>query len=152
MRHLRNFLIEFSNLDSDIKKIFTDFFVNENPMLLSFETHWLPNTDIYETSKGIVIKMELAGVKKEDIDITYTKNKIIIKGIRHDYSIPEQIQCKQIEINYGKFERVILLKDYPDRAVNFNEIKATYKDGMLFIFVPFMKVVKPEYKIEIKEE
>lgn len=151
MKHIKSFLLEFSKLDPDVRKIFSDFFIHENPLLMVTEIHWQPNTDIYETSKGIIIKMEIAGVKKEDIDITYKRNKIIVRGVRHDYSIPDRIQCKQIEINYGEFERIINFEhSSSDRTIDFENIKATYRDGMLFIFVPFLKIIKPEHKIKIE--
>lgn len=149
MRHPKSLLTEFNRLDIEVRKIFTDFFFNENPLLMITETHWRPNTDIYETSKGIIIKMEIAGVKQDDIDITYEMGKIIIRGRRPDYSVPDRVQCRQIEINYGEFERIISIESASEKAIDFENIKATYKEGMLFIFVPFLKVVRPERKIKI---
>jgi len=152
MRHIKSLLTEFNRLDSEVRKIFADFFFNENPLLMITETHWRPNTDVYETSKGIIIKMEIAGVKQSDIDITYENGKLIVRGRRPDYSVPDRVQCKQIEINYGEFERVITLERNIDRSVDTDNIKATYKEGMLFIFVPFLKNVTPEQRIKIKVE
>ncbi len=152
MRHIKSLLTEFNRLDSEVRKIFADFFFNENPLLMITETHWRPNTDVYETSKGIIIKMEIAGVKQSDIDITYENGKLIVRGRRPDYSVPDRVQCKQIEINYGEFERVITLERSIDRSIDTDNIKATYKEGMLFIFVPFLKNVTPEQRIKIKVE
>jgi len=96
--------------------------------------------------------MEIAGVKQSDIDITYENGKLIVRGRRPDYSVPDRVQCKQIEINYGEFERVITLERSIDRSIDTDNIKATYKEGMLFIFVPFLKNVTPEQRIKIKVE
>ncbi len=153
MINYNNFFDNFSKLDSDIKKIFYDFFSNENPLLMITETHWKPNTDIYETSKGIVIKMEIAGVKQEDIEITYQDKKLYIKGRRPDYSIPERVACKQVEINYGEFEKIVSFEEYKDKYIDDDNIKATYKNGMLIVFVPyFTEVKKKSNSIKIKIE
>ncbi len=154
MINYKYFFEEFSHLDADIKKIFYDFFTNENPLLMITETHWAPNTDIYETANGIIIKMEIAGVKQKDIEIIYDKNKIKIKGRRPDYSVPDRVSCKQMEINYGEFEKIISLDEYKDKYIDEDKIKATYKDGMLFIFIPYLKKVeekKNSIKIKIEE-
>jgi len=145
---------EFTNLDSNVKKLFTDFFFHENPLLMVNETDWQPNTDIYETSNGLIVKIELAGVHQKDIDITYNKNSLTIKGKRHDYSVPDRVQCRQIEINYGEFERKIFIENGLDYTIDSDNIKATYKNGMLFIFVPYKKIIKSNksMKIEIDEE
>lgn len=152
MKHIKSLLTEFNRLDSEVRKIFADFFFNENPLLMITETHWRPNTDVYETSKGIIVKMEIAGVKQNDIDITYENGKLIVRGRRPDYSVPDRVQCKQIEINYGEFERVITFERSIDRSIDTDNIKATYKEGMLFIFIPFLKKITPEQRIKIKIE
>ncbi len=152
MKHLKSLLTEFNRLDAEVRKIFADFFFNENPLLMITETHWRPNTDIYETSKGIIIKIEIAGVKQNDIDITYKNGKLIVKGRRPDYSVPDRVQCKQIEINYGEFERTITIERNFEKSIDIDNIKATYKDGMLFIFMPFLKRIVSEQKIKIEIE
>ncbi len=142
MINYNNFFEEFAQLDGDIKKIFYDFFSNENPLLMITETHWKPNTDIYETAKGIVIKMEIAGVNQKDIEVTYHDKKLNIKGRRPDYAIPERVSCKQVEINYGEFEKTISFEEYKDKYIDDENIKATYKNGMLIVFVPYLKNTK----------
>lgn len=148
-----NYIMEFNKLDSDVKKIFYDFFTHENPFLLVAESHWKPNIDIYDTSKGVVVKVELAGVKQKDITIHFEDNKLKIRGHRSDYSIPDKVSCHQIEINYGDFERVINF-DYASKRnyIDVDKIKATYKEGIMFIFLPFKGNIekKENIKIEIK--
>ncbi len=150
MKHIKNMVSEFTNLDSKVKKLFTDFFFHENPLLMVNEAKWQPNIDIYETSNGLIIKMELAGARQKDIDITYDKNSLIIKGERHDYSVPDRVQCRQIEINYGEFERKIFIEENLDYTIDSDNIRATYKNGMLFIFVPYIKKIQSNKSIKIK--
>ncbi len=149
---LKLFLQELNNFDSDIKELFQEFLSHENPLLMVAETHWQPNVDIYETPKGIIVKVEIAGVKQKDLDISYYKNELIIKGKRPDYSIPDRIKCKRVEIPYGEFERHLHLDLPEDTEVDEENIKATLKDGMLFVFIPFFKKSVPYKKIEIEGE
>ena len=82
----RNVFLHFTNLDKETKDIFKDFFTKENPMLVLSESHWMPNTDIYETAKGIIVKMELTGVNQDQIDILFKGSTMVIKGKRIDHS------------------------------------------------------------------
>ncbi len=90
---------------------------------------WKPPLDIYELQHEIIIKLELAGVKRKEISIIQEGNRIRISG-RRNMGNREQIHTyHQMEINYGEFERVIVVSD----AVRIDEVKASYKDGFLII-------------------
>jgi len=148
-----HFITEFNKLNSDIKKIFFDFFSNENPYLAVAETIWRPNIDIYIAKEGIIVKSELAGVKQENLSILFKNAKLTIKGQRHDYSTDENITCQQIEIPYGNFERNINIHCPENKIIDEKNIKATYKEGILFIYLPFKEVVNnKEKKIKINIE
>jgi len=148
-----HFITEFDKLNKEIKKIFFDFYSNENPFLSVSETHWRPNVDIYSTYIGVIVKAELAGVKQKDVTILFQNNKITIKGIRHDYSVPEKVNCQQIEIPYGEFERTLNIHHPKDKIIDEEKIKATLKEGLLFIYIPFKdKEKNKEIKILIEGE
>jgi HSP20 family protein len=90
---------------------------------------WKPPLDIYELQDEIIIKLELAGVKRKEISIVQEGNRIRISG-RRKMEDREQIHTyHQMEINYGEFERVIVVSE----AVRIEEVKASYKDGFLII-------------------
>jgi len=152
MVRFNHFVTEFNKLDSDIKKIFFDFFANENPFLVVGEKHWRPSVDIYSTDKGIIVKAELAGVKQKDLSLSFLDNKLAIKGERHDYTVTEEIACQQIEIPYGDFERNINIRPPEDKQIDEENIKAAFKEGILYIYLPFENIQKNEKKIEIKIE
>ena len=90
---------------------------------------WKPPLDIYELDDEIVIKLELAGVKKKDISITQAGNRIRISGRRTTGDQKHVHAYHQMEINYGEFERTIIVSN----AVRIGEVKASYKDGFLII-------------------
>jgi len=90
---------------------------------------WKPPLDIYELEDHIIIKLDLAGMKKKDISIIQEGNRIRISGRRKIEGREQVLTYHQMEINYGEFERVIVVSD----AVKVGEVEASYKDGFLII-------------------
>ncbi len=152
MVHFNHFITEFNKLNSDIKKVFFDFFANENPFLVVGEKHWRPNIDIYNTNKGVIVKIELAGIKQKNLSLIFLENKLTIKGERHDYTVTEEVACQQIEIPYGDFERNINIHPPKDKQIDEDNIKAAYKEGILYIYLPLKNAQKNEKKIKVKIE
>src|SRR5881409_988748 len=99
------------------------------------ETYWVPNTDVYVTEGGLVIKVELAGMQREDLELTVEGNRLKISGQRPDGCRPPKCTFLVMEINYGAFESVIELPD----GFDLSQAKAAYQNGFLRIDVPQMK-------------
>lgn len=91
---------------------------------------WKPLTDVYETEDSLVIKMEIAGLRDEDLDVVVQERVLIVSGTRSDSS--ERRAYHQMEIPFGKFEIAI---DLP-YAVNVEKAGALYKDGFLMVTLP----------------
>jgi len=96
------------------------------------ESHWVPNTDVYVTEGNLVIKVELAGMKREDLELTVEGNRLMISGQRPDGCRASKCKFLVMEINYGSFESVIELPPGYDLAL----AKATYQNGFLRVDVP----------------
>ena len=96
------------------------------------ETHWGPNTDVYVMETGLVIKVELAGMRKEDLQLVIEGNKVKISGTRPDGCRAPKCKFLLMEINYGAFESVIELPEGYDLSC----AKASYQNGFLRIDVP----------------
>ncbi len=103
-----------------------------------------PPVDVYETDTELVVKVELPGVKKEDIDITIKDNALHIKAERKEEREEKTENVHRVERFYGKIERVIPLPV----EVKIDQAKAEYKDGVLEIRLPKVNVSK-EAKIQI---
>ena len=99
------------------------------------DTHWTPNTDVYVTEEGLVMKVELAGMRKEDLQLVIEGNKVKISGHRPDGCRAPKCKFLVMEINYGAFESVIELTDGFDLA----KARAAYQNGFLRIDVPFLQ-------------
>ncbi len=96
------------------------------------EPHWVPNTDVYETEDGLVVKVELAGMRREDLELSVEGNQLRISGQRSDERRPAQRRFLVMEINYGAFERAIDLPPGFDLA----NARASYQNGFLRVDVP----------------
>ncbi len=96
------------------------------------DAHWIPNTDVYVTEGNLVIKVELAGMRKEDLELTVEGNRLMISGQRPDGTRGAKCKFLVMEINYGSFECVIEIPaGYdPSQAI------AGYQTGFLQIDVP----------------
>ena len=95
--------------------------------------HWAPNTDVYATDDGLVIKVELAGMRSENLQITVEEgNKLRIAGERPDGCRAAKFNFLAIEIYYGPFENVLELPP----GYDLTQAKASYLNGFLRIDVP----------------
>lgn len=96
------------------------------------ETSWIPNTDVYVADSGLVIKVELAGLRKEDLELTVEGNQLRISGNRPDGCRAAKCKFLAMEINYGAFESMIELPP----GYDLQQAKAAYQNGFLRIDVP----------------
>jgi HSP20 family protein len=99
------------------------------------DTHWTPNTDVYVTEEGLVMKVELAGMRKEDLQLVIEGNKVKINGHRPDGCRAPKCKFLVMEINYGLFESVIELPN----GYDLSKAKAAYQNGFLRIDVPLLQ-------------
>jgi HSP20 family protein len=99
---------------------------------ISARAHWVPNTDVYETDNGLVVKVELAGMRSEHLEITVEAHRMRISGNRPDGCRSAKASFLVMEINYGPFESVLELP----AAYDLSQAKAAYLNGFLRIDVP----------------
>ncbi len=94
---------------------------------------WRPPTDVYETDDCVVVKVEIAGMDKDNFSISLDSKRLIITGIRHDPAA--KLGYQQMEILYGRFETDV----YLTRAIEEDRIEATYQNGFLSVLLPKAK-------------
>lgn len=90
---------------------------------------WAPRVDIYETEDSYVVRADLPGIKKEDIEIDLKDNTLVVRGEKKFNGKSDKHNYVRVERKYGKFVRNFRLSDNVDRG----KIKANYKDGVLEI-------------------
>lgn len=106
---------------------------------------WIPPVDLREEEQAFVIKMEVPGLKKEDIDIHLENNVLILRGERKFEKEDEKKNYHRIERFYGKFARSFTLPS----LIQADGIAANLKDGVLEVTIPKAEESKPK-KIAIK--
>ena len=93
---------------------------------------WTPNTDVYETADRLVVRLEVAGVERDDIEITLNERLLVMRGHRRDPCRTSRCQFRQMEIDYGFFERRIVIPC----SVDGNRARAVFDNGFLQIDLP----------------
>jgi HSP20 family protein len=141
--HLANWspLDQFESLRHEINRLF------DNPVgELGSEVFntWAPAVDLYEDKDNLVVTAELPGLKKDEIDISLHEGNLTIAGERKTEKQYGEKETQRSERFFGRFQRTIGLP----KAVNANEVKAAYKDGVLTITLPKSEEAKPK-QIEV---
>lgn len=101
----------------------------------SSQAGWVPNTDMYTTDAGLVIKVELAGMRSDSLEITVEGTRLRVSGNRPDGCRAAKCSFLMMEINYGPFETTL---DVPP-AYDLSQAKAAYLNGFLRIDVPLIQ-------------
>jgi HSP20 family protein len=101
---------------------------------------WFPAVDMYEDKDTLQVKAELAGLKKEDIDISVHDGYLTLSGERKQEEKKENGDVYRSERWVGRFHRTISL---PCR-VETDKVKATYNDGVLTVTLPKAEDAKPK--------
>ncbi len=97
-----------------------------------------PSVDIFEEKREIVIKAEMPGIKKEDVNVSITENTVTISGEKKQEEKVEKKDYHRFERSYGSFCRRFRLPE----NVNSDKIKASFKDGVLEVRLPKTKESK----------
>jgi HSP20 family protein len=113
----------------------------------SAKAHWVPNTDVYATDNGLVVKVELAGMRSENLEITVENNRLRIAGNRPDGCRSAKAHFLVMEINYGPLESML---EVPP-GYDLSQAKATYLNGFLRIDVPLAVRPPKNTKVPIAE-
>lgn len=113
---------------------------------------WEPRADVIEDANRILVKVELAGVRGEDIHLMYLpeRHSLLVRGVRQDESDAThgRSSVHQLEIFYGEFQREIRLPDVP---IFVDQMKAQYRNGFLLVLLPKEQRVAVTKTVVIKK-
>ncbi len=90
---------------------------------------WRPPTDVYETAFDLVVVMELAGIREEDMTITLFSDLLVVEGKRDQPAFIDTHSCHQLGIKYGSFRSEVGLVS----PVDHESVTAEYHNGLLEI-------------------
>jgi HSP20 family protein len=103
-------------------------------------TDWAPLVEISEDDKEFLVKAELPGLKKEEVNVTVENGTMTISGERKVEKEEKTKKYHRVERAYGKFARSFTLPDKADAT----KVSAEFKDGVLQVHLP--KAEKPASK------
>jgi HSP20 family protein len=106
---------------------------------------WSPGLDVYEDADNVTVQLELAGVKKEDFEISLHEDVLTVAGERK--AEKREGESYRSERAFGAFSRSVTLPG----PVKAGEVKATYQDGVLTVTLPKAEEAKPR-KIQVELE
>ena len=91
---------------------------------------WQPAVDIYRSANGWILKVDLAGVRMEDIHVHLARRSVSISGVRRDWML-EDSSCRHysMEISYSRFQRTVELPEEIQNA----KVAVEYRHGILFV-------------------
>ena len=124
---------EMRKFKDDVSSLFEDFFGRPLfPALWRREAELVPAVDVYETDEDVVVKLEVPGAEKEDIEVSVSEQEITIKGeVKQEEETKEEGFYRR-ERRYGSFSRTIPLP----ATVDTEGARATFKEGVLQVRVP----------------
>jgi HSP20 family protein len=109
---------------------------------------WSPRIDVFEKDSRLVTRVDLPGMKKEDVSVEVTDGHLALSGERRRESEEKKDNVYRTEREYGSFYRAVPLPD----GVKLEDVKATFSDGVLEVSVPLPARAEPKVrKVQIEE-
>ena len=137
---------DLDGLKKEMDDLFERFFDWRPSLRLRDKGTWMPLIDLSETPKEIVVKAEVPGMEKEDIDISLEGKILTIRGEKKTEHEEKDENVHRLERKYGSFFRSIELP----MDVDAEKVNATYKKGVLELKLPKVKSQTAK-KIQVKE-
>ena len=129
---------EIAAMHDRMSRLFGDVYVRDEDT--GFRGTWTPVVDIYETeSHDLVLKAEVPGMRREDIEVTVENSTLVLKGNKNFDNDVKEENYRRIERAYGTFHRSFTLPS----TVDSSKVSADYKNGVLTVKLPFREEAKP---------
>jgi HSP20 family protein len=130
----------FLQLQDRINRVFSETYGRGGEEGLMTSGTWIPPVDIFQNGDHeIVLKAELPGMKREDLEITIDNNTLTIKGEKKLTDEVKDDQFHRVERRYGVFSRSFSLPPTVDPT----KVSAEYKNGVLTLKLPLREEAKP---------
>ena len=127
----RNWPTNIQDVQREMERLL-EYLGSSKPPRVHLARMWEPAVDVYETEKEVVVVVELAGVKREMMELVVSGNTVQLRGERRDTRQAGGRSYYRMEIHKGPFEKVVHLP----ATVDPEETRASYEDGLLVIVSP----------------
>jgi HSP20 family protein len=136
---------QLSALRDEIDRLFESPLNELTRSSQQFLSGWLPAVDLYDEGDHLVLKAELPGIKKEELNISLHGDVLTLSGERKDSGEFKEAEVFRSERFVGRFQRSITLP----MSVDSGKVQASYKDGILAVTLPKAEEAKPK-RIDVK--
>lgn len=133
---------ELDSLQGDMNRLFDRFFDGRGTN--GGSRRWVPAMDLVETDADLVLRADLPGMSKEDVEIEVKDNVLTVSGERRSESEEKGEGFHRVERSFGRFSRALTLP----RGVDADRVNAEFTDGVLEVRIPKPEETKPT-RIEI---
>jgi HSP20 family protein len=120
------------HIHEELEELFADLW--QVPRFAGLRQGFRPAVDCYRTEEppAVTIVVDLSGVDPEEVSIEVTERTVLISGVRRKPPLTCRVSYRQMEIEYGPFQRRIALAEDVDPAAG----EATYERGLLKVILP----------------
>ena len=130
----------FDSIHNELNNFLRDTFLTHslaNPLNIKKISTWRPAIEVSQCDKNYKVKVQLPGVKKDDIEVELDNDFLTVTAEIQEEKEEKEEDKKNLryhtsEFRYGKYKRTISF----DQPINANEATAEYKDGLLTIKIP----------------
>ena len=128
---------ELAAMQDRMARLFGDAYLRDEDT--GFRGTWTPAVDIFENdSHDLVLKAELPGMTREDIEVSVENSTLVLKGTKKFEAEVKDEQYRRIERSYGTFHRSFTLPN----TVDAGKVTAEFKNGVLTVKLPFREEAK----------
>ena len=129
---------ELAAMQDRMARLFGDVYLRDEDT--GFRGTWTPAVDIFETeTHDLVLKAELPGMSREDIEVVVENSTLVLKGNKTFDSGVKEDNYRRIERTYGTFHRSFTLPN----TVDASKVSAEFKNGVLTVKLPFREEARP---------
>lgn len=131
-------------MERELERLTAESFQPREPGAVT-SNFWQPRADVCESADCITVKVEVAGVRPDQIRVSLSPDQrvLTIAGVRDEdpSEMTERVRCYQLEVLYGPFERAVHIPS--NVPIDRDGLSASYKDGFLVVIIPKRKPEGP---------
>jgi HSP20 family protein len=127
-----------------MNRLFDSSFPGPGPGDTTLFSGWSPALDVFQDKDAVTVKVELPGLRKEDIEISLEKGVLSISGERRHEQKLDEGESFRSERYFGRFHRSVAIPT----EVEADKVRASYTDGILTVTLPKAEEAKPK-QIEV---
>ena len=139
-------------MTSELDRMFDDWpsfrWPSFGPPAIGEPGAWSPKIDVVERDNQLVTRVDLPGMKKDDVSVEVTDGHLVLSGERKRETEEKKNNVYRSEREYGSFYRAVPLPE----GAKLEEVKATFADGVLEVSVPLAAQAAPKvHKVTVEE-